>query len=158
VLLAASVMWIGCGDGGEGEAETNGRESPVVQKETIRECLEAAAVQTAAAQRDLGFFWNARRAHDSALVGSSHDESDNVDVRLYTGKSGPQEWMLWTSQPASSSLTIPEIVHLRERYYSLDVGSPWKTAHEHYVQRAYVAFKLKPGPRFRKMVRHCLEP
>jgi hypothetical protein len=157
VFIAAGLTWTGCGDGAESGAETSGRKAPVVQEETIRECLEASAVQTAAAQADLSFFWKARRAHDVTPADSARDDSDNVKVRLFTGQGGPQDWMLWASQPASSSLSIPEIVHLRERYYSLEVGDPWKTAHEHYVQRAYVAFKLKPGPHFRNMVGRCLE-
>jgi len=117
--------------------------------ETVYECLVEVGVQVAVARRDLAFFRDARAARDVVQIGEEEDHQDDVVVRLLASRGGgAREWMLWYSQPASTSLNPEEI--LRLPLGPTDTGfSP--------AENPYVAFKVKPKESFRKEIHRCVE-
>lgn len=145
VLLLLS----GCGEGGEESSEQRPLPGQVSLDETAFECLTEVGVQLAIAPGNLAFYKEAKAAGDVVEIGEEHDHRDEVVVRLLASKrGGPKEWMLWYSQPPSSSETPESIVDNRVDPSTMGF-SP--------ATDPYVAFKVKPKYVFRKEIHRCVE-
>jgi hypothetical protein len=115
--------------------------------ETVQDCLIEVGVQFAVAPRDLAFFREARGAGDVVQIGSVRENQDDVVVRLLAARNGgAARWMLWYSQPPSSSKSPEEIIN----HPAGQEGGLYSPSH------TYVAFKVKPKLSFRKEIRRCV--
>ena len=158
VLALAFLGVAGCGDDGpsdqSGRAET-GSEA-VRHGEAIQDCLVGLGVSW---PRDLGaisFYRKAAKAGEVAEIGSAYDPREDVFVRLLAPKQGAERWLLWRSQPPSSSKSIADLAAMREDWYSFDKTDPRKL-HNRYLERYYVGFLEDPSVAARKRAKRCVD-
>ena len=148
--LLVSFLSTGCGGTGDETASQEGKGKPesyaVAHGEAIEDCLIEVGVQFAVLPHDIAFFEKARAAGDVREGSSAYDSVDKVAVRLLVAREGgAKQWMLWYSQPRSSSRS-PEYV-VRHLHPAGAAGSS---------RPAFVAFALKPKFSFRKEIRRCV--
>jgi hypothetical protein len=149
VALLVALFSTGCGTGGEatgGEEKEKPDSYAVAHRETIEDCLIEVGVQFAVVPHDIAFFERAQRADDVTEGGSAYDDMDEVDVRLLVSRrGGAKEWMLWYSQPLSSSRSPEYVVRHLDSQRAAASTEP-----------VFVAFKVKPKFSFRREIRRCV--
>lgn len=154
--LLVALLLASCGGGDTGEttqAEKTAKPKllpgQVSLDETVFECLTEVGAFLAIAPRDIAFFRKAKATNDVVQVGEEHDRRDGVIVRLLASKrGGTKEWMLWYSQPSSSSLDPESIVR-----QEIDPNVMGFSPEEH----PYVAFEVKPREYIRREIHRCVE-
>jgi hypothetical protein len=167
VLALVSLAAAGCGS----DATSQSQEGPeanepkvkektgstaVEQGESIHDCLSAFAIPIATDPQNISFFKKAMKAGNVVEIGSAYDPLEDVLVRLFAPRHrGAGAWMLWRSQPSSSSISLEDIVRLRADYYTLDEADPRKT-HTRYLERNFVYIEFTPNLAFRKLLRRCV--
>jgi hypothetical protein len=139
---------VGCGSDREARTDASRLDSPTASHhETVQDCLIEVGVQFAVAPRDLAFLREARGAGGVVQIGSERENQDDVVVRLLAARNGgAARWMLWYSQPPSSSRTPEQIIDNPAG----PEGGVYSPSH------TYVAFKVKPKSSFRKEIRRCV--
>lgn len=158
VGLCILVVAAGAGCGG-GSSSAEGNSSYAIEHgETVNDCLVRLGASFAEAQDQISFFWQAKKSGGVVQVGSAYDPQQDLESRLFVPKeAGTEKWMLWYTQPPSSSQSMREMISRWELWYRLTPTDPGKNDHfDRHLHRNYVMWIIEPTRDFRKEARRCV--
>lgn len=156
VCLLVIMAGSGCGEGATAKGPTS---YAIEHGETVHDCLIRVGVTFAGSPNGIPFFWQAKRSGGVIQIGYALDSRQGLEIKLLVPKEGgAKKWMLWYSQPPSSSQSIVEIIKGWARWYRLPSTDPEKNERlDEHLHRNYVVFREEPTAAFRKKARHCVD-
>jgi len=158
VSLCVFTLLGGCGSGGDPD---HGNSSYAIEHgETVHDCLlKIGGATFVQAPNRIPFFWRAKKSNGVIEAGSAYDPQQGLEIHLLVPKvGGAKRWMLWYSQPPSSSQSILEITSRWALWYKLPPSDPHKNDRfDKHLHRNYVVSVVRPAPRFRREARHCVK-
>lgn len=158
--LCVLTLVVGAGGCGSREGQVRGNSSYAIEHgETVHDCLlKIGGASFVQAPNRIPFFWRAKKSSGVVEVGSAYDPQQGLEIHLLVPKDGgAKRWMLWYSQPPSSSQSIFEITSRWALWYKLPRSDPHKNDRfDKHLHRNYVVSVVRPAPRFRREARHCV--